>query len=87
MLGAALGGITGGIQLYLLILVAASVEQCNIKIWPLVVQFFCPIVGLGLCAILWRRQILYCAIGMSGVLLVGALVKFIGVRRRKKDVE
>lgn len=48
MLGAALGGITGGIQLYLLILVAASVEQCNIKIWPLVVQFFCPIVGLGL---------------------------------------
>ena len=56
MLGAALGGITGGIQLYLLILVAASVEQCNIKIWPLVVQFFCPIVGLGLCAILWRSQ-------------------------------
>lgn len=87
MLGAALGGITGGIQLYLLILVAASVEKCSIKIWPLVVQFFCPILGLGLCAIFWRDQILYCAIAMSGVLLVGALVKFVGARRRKKDVE
>lgn len=87
MLGAALGGITGGIQLYLLILVAASVEQCSIKIWPLVVQFFCPMIGLGLCAILWRSQILHCAIAMSGVLLVGALVKCIGVRRRKKDSE
>lgn len=86
MLGAALGGITGGIQLYLLILVAESVEKCSLKIWPLVVQFFCPIVGLGLCAFLWRSQILYCAIGMSGVILVGALVKFIAGRRRKKDI-
>lgn len=78
MLGAALGGITGGIQLYLLILVAASVEQCNIKIWPLVVQFFCPIVGLGLCAILWRQPNLILRHWDVRGALVGALVKFIG---------
>ena len=84
MIGVLLGLAFGGVQLYLLILAVGSLGTRGLKIWPLAVQFFCPFAGLGLCAVLARTQLLPCAVAMSAVLVVGALIKFLRFRAREK---
>ncbi len=85
MLGAILGIAFGCIQLYLLMLAGNAIAGGTVKIWPLVAQFFCPFLGLGLCAFILRHQLIPCAVAMVVVLISGALARFIIVRRRKKD--
>ena len=85
MLGVVLGLVFGGIQLYLLMLAVNSLGTERLKIWPLAVQFFCPFAGLGLCAVLRRNQLIPCAVTISAVLIVGALVRFVGARRKRKE--
>lgn len=89
MIGILLGLLFGAVQLYLLIVGVQSLAAGRLKIWPFVVQFFCPLAGLSLCAWLWMEQLLPCAIAMSAVLIVGAVVTFLRIRSRstkgKKD--
>lgn len=89
VIGILLGLLFGSAQLYLLIVGVMSVADRRLKIWPFVVQFFCPLAGLLLCAWLRTEQLLPCAIAMSAVLIVGAVVTFLRIRSRstkgKKD--
>ena len=85
MLGVVLGLAFGGVQLYLLMLAVNSLGTERLKIWPLAVQFLCPFAGLGLCAVLRRGQLVPCAVAMSAVLIIGALVRFMGARRKRKE--
>lgn len=85
-LAALLGTAFGGVQLFLLILAARSVAG-KIKIWAFVVQFFCPIAGLLLCALLARNRLILCASIICAVLIVGALVKFQAARVGKSGQE
>lgn len=87
MIGVLLGAGFGGLQLWLLNLGVGSLGAQKLKVWPLLVQFLCPFAGLGLCAWLRRGQLIPCAVVMSGVLIVGAILKFLLVRgrERKKD--
>ena len=85
MLGVVLGLAFGGVQLYLLMLAVNSLGTGRLKIWPLAVQFLCPFAGLGLCAVLRQGQLIPCAVTMSAVLIIGALVRFLSVRRKRKE--
>ena len=84
MLGFLLGVVFGGVQLCLLLLAVNSVGAGKLKIWPLAAQFFCPFAGLLLCAFVAREQLLICAVTISSLLIVGAVIKFISVRKGKK---
>ena len=81
MLGFLLGIVFGGIQLVLLLLAVNSVGTEKLKIWPLVAQFFCPFIGLLLCAFLAKNQLLLCGATISFLLIAGAVVKFISARK------
>ena len=89
VIGILLGLLFGSAQLALLIVGVLSLAAGRLKIWPFVVQFFCPLAGLFLCAWLRTEQLLPCAIAMSAVLIVGAVVTFLRMRARnskgKKD--
>ena len=85
MVGAALGLVFGGLQLYLLMLAVGSIGTNRLKIWPLAVQFFCPFAGLLLCAAVRRGQLVPCAVTMSVVLVAGAVIRFCLSRRRDKQ--
>lgn len=89
MIGILLGLAFGAAQLYLLIVGVRSVADGHLKIWPFAVQFFCPLAGLLLCAWLRTSQLLPCAIAMSAVLILGAVITFLRIRSRnpngKKD--
>ena len=89
MIGILLGLLFGSGQLALLIVGVESLAAGRLKIWPFAVQFFCPMAGLLLCAGLRQKQLLPCAIAMSAVLIVGAVVTFLRIRSRstkgKKD--
>ena len=81
-MGILLGIVFGAVQIYLLILGVRSISGDKLKIWPFVVQFFCPMTGLLLCAFLAREQLLLCACFIVGVLILGALAEFIRNRRK-----
>ena len=85
MWGVMIGIGFGSVQLYLLSLAVRSLSASGIKIWPLVVQFFCPLVGLGLCALVVSGQLVSCAVAMSAVLIGGAVISFVKKRRIKED--
>lgn len=89
VIGILLGLVFGSAQLYLLIVGVQSVAAGRLKVWPFAVQFFCPLAGLLLCALLRTSQLLPCAIAMSAVLIVGAVITFLRIRSRspkgKKD--
>ena len=84
VLGFILGVVFGGVQLALLLLAVSSVGTGKLKIWPLAVQFLCPFAGLLLCAFLVKEQLLICAVTISSLLIVGAVIKFISARKGKK---
>ena len=84
MLGFLLGAAFGGAQLVLLLLAVNSVSRGKLKIWALVGQYLCPVAGLLLCALLARGQLLMCAVTISSLLIIGAVVKFISARKGKK---
>ena len=73
MLGFLLGAAFGGAQLVLLLLAVNSVSRGKLKIWALVGQYLCPVAGL-----------LLCAVTISSLLIIGAVVKFISARKGKK---
>ncbi len=89
VIGVILGMAFGLVQLFLLIYAVRSLSTQRLKIWPFAVQFFCPFFGLGLCALLQTSQLLPCAVTISTVLIVGAMVCFVRYRlretNRKKD--
>ena len=47
-------------------------------------QFFCPLAGLLLCALTAREHLIPCAATMSVLLIGGAAIKLIAVRKGKK---
>ena len=84
MLGFLLGVVFGGAQFFLLLLAVNSVGTGKIKLWALVGQFFCPFAGLLLCALIASDSLLTCAVTISSLLIIGAVVKFISARKGKK---
>lgn len=84
MIGAAIGIIFGLIQFSLLFFAVKSITQQQIKLLPLLGQFFCPLAALLLCALVCREQLLVCAICIISILLLGALVN-IFIQLRKKE--
>ena len=74
MLGIIIGVVFGAAQFYLLLIGVRSVGSEKVRILPLLVQFFCPFLGLLLCAFLDRAHLLVCAIIIIGILVVGAIV-------------
>ena len=85
MWGIVIGAVSGSIQLYLLSLAVGSLGTSKIKTWPLVVQFFCPVAGLGICALAARGDLIPCAVAMIVILIGGAVINFIMKRKRKED--
>ena len=89
MVGVLVGLGFGAAQLALLTLGVGLLGGRDLKIWALVVQFFCPLAGLLLCALAFPGQLLSCAVSMSIVLVLGAASVFAAVRvresHRKKD--
>ena len=84
MLGFLLGVVFGGVQLALLLLAVNAVGKGKLKLWALVGQYLCPVAGLLLCACLAKEQLLICAMTISSLLIIGAVVKFISARKGKK---
>ncbi len=84
MLGFLLGVVFGGVQLALLLLAVNAVGAGKLKIWPFAAQFLCPFAALLTCAFLAREQLLICAMTISSLLIIGAVVKFISARKGKK---
>ena len=84
MMGILLGLLFGGVQLYLLLLAVNSLAKGQLKVWPLALQFFCPMMGLLVCALTAREYLIPCAATMSVLLIGGAVVKLIAVRKGKK---
>lgn len=77
MIGITLAAVFGGLQFYLLTVVTRSVARGKISVLAMVGQFFCPIAGLLLCAFLAKQQLLHCAIGITVILIGGALALLI----------
>ena len=84
MLGVILGLIFGCMQLFLLMLAVNSLGEEKRRIWPMVVQFFCPILALGLCIVVARENLLICAVVMSTTLIVGAGTRVLRSHFREK---
>ena len=84
MPGILLGLLFGGVQLYLLLLAVNSLAMGHLKVWPLALQFFCPLAGLLLCALTARESLIPCAATISVLLIGGATIKLIAVRKGKK---
>ena len=84
MLGFLLGVAFGGAQLILLLLAVKSVSRGELKVWALLGQYLCPVAGLLLCALAAKEQLLICAVTISSLLIIGAVVKFISARKGKK---
>ena len=77
MTGAAIGIVFGVIQFALLFYAVRCITNQNIKILPMLAQFFCPMAGLLLCALVKKEQLLTCAICIIAILLLGAVVNFL----------
>ena len=84
MLGIVIGVVFGAAQFYLLLIGVRSVGSEKVRILPLLVQFFCPFLGLLLCAFLDRAHLLVCAIIIIAILLAGAVVNFLLFNKRNK---
>ena len=84
-----LGLVSGLLQLWLLMVGVGFSKKGGIRPLFLVLQFFCPMAGLSLCAWLRIQQLLPCAITMSAVLILGAVATFLRIRlqgsKGKKD--
>jgi len=74
MLGICIGFVAGAAQFFLLLIGVRSVSSQKISIPAMVGQFFCPIVGLLLCAFLDRSHLLICALIIIAILVIGAIV-------------
>ncbi len=82
MLGAVLGLISGIVQLWLLIKAVHSITGEKVKLLPMLLQFLCPAVGLLLCAVFARAQLMVCAVCIIAVLLTGSVAAVI-IKGRK----
>ena len=83
IMGILIGAVFGLAQISLLIIGVRSLGGGKLKVWPFVVQFLCPLLGLLLCALVARNQLLMCACVIVGILIIGAVIEFF--RIRKKD--
>lgn len=84
MIGAAIGIFFGIIQFALLFYAVRAISRQQIRLLPLIAQFFCPLAGLLLCVLVRREQLLTCAACIIFILLAGAVVNLL-VQRREKD--
>lgn len=84
MIGAAIGIFFGLAQFALLFIAVRSIARQQFRLLPLIAQFFCPLVGLLLCVLVRREQLLTCAVCIISILLLGAVIELL-VQRREKD--
>ena len=84
MLGIVIGVVFGAAQFYLLLIGVRSVSTEKVRIVPLIIQFFCPFLGLLLCAFLDRAHLLVCAFIIIGILILGAVANFLLYIRKSK---
>lgn len=82
-MGIVIGAVFGALQLSLLVYGVKYLSAGRLKVWPFLLQFFCPLGGLLACAFLARKQLLVCACIICGILIVGAVI--VWTRWRKKD--
>ena len=82
VIAAAIGVAFGACQIILLIMGVRSLGGERIRIWPFVVQFFCPMAGLLVCAWLARDRLAVCAAIIVAVLLCGAVTEMISIKKR-----
>ncbi|MGM9522307.1 MAG: hypothetical protein ACI3VB_07510 [Oscillospiraceae bacterium] len=85
ILSLAIGIFFGTAQIYLLVLGVRSMGGDKLCVWPLIVQFFCPLLGLLLCAWLAGGQLVLCACVIVGILILGAVVEVILNKRRAAE--
>ena len=78
----AIGAVFGALQIALLISGVRSLGGGHIRIWPFVVQFFCPMAGLLGCAWLARERLAVCAVTIVAVLICGAAAEMVSIKRR-----
>lgn len=84
MIGAVIGILSGLVQFSLLFYAVRAISRQQIRLLPLIGQFFCPLAGLLLCAFVRKEQLLVCAVCIISILLLGAVVNFL-VQLRRKD--
>ncbi|MEL4107100.1 hypothetical protein AAFA46_09715 [Oscillospiraceae bacterium WX1] len=88
MIGLLVGIIAGAIQLYMLMQFSAFISKGIMHGKALMfgaLQFFMPMIVLLGVAVFRRQDLIWAAIGMSGILLVGAVVKFVIYMRGRKE--
>ncbi len=74
-------------QYGLLLLGVRSMARGQMNVLYFVAQFFCPLVGLGLCAWLAIDQLVVCATIICGILFVGAACYYIYVKKNQGKKE
>ena len=84
MLGAAIGIAFGAAQFFLLLRGVRSIAAQDMKLLPLIIQFFCPFAGLLLCAFVARKDLLVCGICIIVILIAGAIINLL-FQSGKKD--
>lgn len=81
-LAVVLGLAFGAVQISVLIRGVRSLGGGKLKVWPFVVQFFCPLAGLLSCAWLAADRLAVCAAAMVAALIVGAAGEVLRLRRQ-----
>lgn len=84
-MGIVIGAVFGALQLSLLIYGVKRLGAGRTKIWPFLLQFFCPLAGLLACAYLARKQLLLCACVICGILIIGAVAVWLRWRKKEND--
>ena len=80
-----LGLVSELMQLWQLMVGVGFSKKGGIRPLFLVLQFFCPMAGLGLCALVDKNGLASCGCVMAFVLICGAAARFIFERMRKKE--
>ncbi len=90
MAGAIIGVVCGAVELYLLARVVRSVSESGAQgsVWLLVLAKVALLILAFVAVILFfREDILYCGIGISGVLVIGSVVIFARNNAKLKQPE
>lgn len=77
----------GGLQFFLLWKGICSMAKGQLNTFYFVAQFFCPLIGLGLCVWLAKEWLVLSATIICGILIVGAIAYRIYIQKQaRKEV-
>ncbi len=86
MFGLLLGLACGGTELLLLLKLTRSVcEKQKVPLWILPAKMAAPALFLVPCGFFFPGQLVYAGIGAAGVLIIGAVLRFLLPSHKRKE--